>query len=132
MDRPLETAGHVSGAAVDRTIRTKDGTEVDMGSPEAATPADSDGACYTQSSGLPALARQNRMVMIEALTAVGTVNYPTEWWHWSYGDRYLGPGNGSDRRRLRPTATRPRAPSGDHPQGSVGGPARSRQHRSDD
>jgi D-alanyl-D-alanine dipeptidase len=22
------------------------------------------------------------------LTAVGMVNYPTEWWHWSYGDRY--------------------------------------------
>ena len=23
-----------------------------------------------------------------ALTAAGLVNYPTEWWHWSYGDRY--------------------------------------------
>jgi D-alanyl-D-alanine dipeptidase len=23
-----------------------------------------------------------------ALGAVGLVNYPTEWWHWSYGDRY--------------------------------------------
>ncbi len=20
--------------------------------------------------------------------AAGFVNYPTEWWHWSYGDRY--------------------------------------------
>jgi hypothetical protein len=24
------------------------------------------------------------------LTAAGMVNYPTEWWHWSYGDRYWG------------------------------------------
>lgn len=24
----------------------------------------------------------------EALSAAGLVNYPTEWWHWSYGDRY--------------------------------------------
>lgn len=23
-----------------------------------------------------------------ALTAGGLVNYPTEWWHWSFGDRY--------------------------------------------
>ena len=23
-----------------------------------------------------------------ALSGVGLVNYPTEWWHWSYGDRY--------------------------------------------
>ena len=22
------------------------------------------------------------------LTAAGLVNYPTEWWHWSFGDRY--------------------------------------------
>ena len=22
------------------------------------------------------------------LTWSGFVNYPTEWWHWSYGDRY--------------------------------------------
>lgn len=23
-----------------------------------------------------------------ALSAAGLVNYPTEWWNWSYGDRY--------------------------------------------
>ncbi|HON74505.1 MAG TPA: M15 family metallopeptidase [Dermatophilaceae bacterium] len=22
------------------------------------------------------------------LRLVGLVNYPTEWWHWSFGDRY--------------------------------------------
>ena len=22
------------------------------------------------------------------LGGAGLVNYPTEWWHWSYGDRY--------------------------------------------
>lgn len=25
---------------------------------------------------------------IDAMTTVGFVNYPTEWWHWSYGDKY--------------------------------------------
>ena len=23
-----------------------------------------------------------------SLRGAGLVNYPTEWWHWSYGDRY--------------------------------------------
>jgi zinc D-Ala-D-Ala dipeptidase len=27
-------------------------------------------------------------MLAEALRAAGLVNYPTEWWHWSYGDRY--------------------------------------------
>lgn len=26
--------------------------------------------------------------MGDVLEAVGFVNYPTEYWHWSYGDRY--------------------------------------------
>ena len=31
----------------------------------------------------------------EALTSAGMVNYPTEWWHWSYGDRYWAFGTGA-------------------------------------
>ncbi|WP_314173966.1 M15 family metallopeptidase [Streptomyces winkii] len=85
---PLETAGHVAGAAVDLTMCTAAGVEVDMGCPEAATPEESGGACYTDAQGLPDAARRNRAVMGAALRAAGLVNYPTEWWHWSYGDRY--------------------------------------------
>lgn len=84
----MGTAGHIAGAAVDLTVCTRDGEEVDMGCPEAATPEESGGACYTAAAGLPADARRNRAAMIHALEAVGMVNYPTEWWHWSYGDRY--------------------------------------------
>ncbi|QNP68429.1 dipeptidase [Streptomyces roseirectus] len=54
----------------------------------AATPEDSDGACYTHAANIGAEARANRRLLIDALGAVGLVNYPTEWWHWSYGDRY--------------------------------------------
>lgn len=85
---PAGTAGHVAGAAADLTVCTEDGTEIDMGSPEAATPEESDGACCTEAPGLPDDARRNRDAMVKALTAAGMVNYPTEWWHWSYGDRY--------------------------------------------
>ncbi|WP_244137038.1 M15 family metallopeptidase [Burkholderia pyrrocinia] len=36
--------------------------------------------------GTPAL--RNRHVLIAALTGTGFTNYPSEWWHWSFGDRY--------------------------------------------
>jgi len=31
----------------------------------------------------------------EDLHAAGLVNYPTEWWHWSYGDRYWAMATGA-------------------------------------
>lgn len=43
---------------------------------------------YTNSSNISKTARQNRQLMIEVLEKEGFVNYPAEWWHWSYGDRY--------------------------------------------
>jgi D-alanyl-D-alanine dipeptidase len=30
----------------------------------------------------------DRAILAQALRPAGLVNYPTEWWHWSYGDRY--------------------------------------------
>jgi len=27
--------------------------------------------------------------VVPVLSAAGLVNYPAEWWHWSYGDQYL-------------------------------------------
>jgi D-alanyl-D-alanine dipeptidase len=44
--------------------------------------------CYTDPPGLDGRARHSRGVLAAAPHSVGFVNYPTEWWHWSYGDRY--------------------------------------------
>ncbi|MBB4918231.1 M15 family metallopeptidase [Streptosporangium saharense] len=85
---PVEVAPHTAGAAVDLTLCTEDGVELDMGSPLNATPEQSEGACYTAAPDISPQARRNREVMGAALDAAGLVNYPTEWWHWSYGDRY--------------------------------------------
>ena len=43
-------------------------------------------AMATQDIG-PA-ARRNRGHLAAAMEGAGFVNYPYEWWHWSYGDRY--------------------------------------------
>lgn len=85
---PPEIAPHSAGAAVDLTLVDADGHELDMGTRVNASPEESDGACFTDAPGIGAEARANRRLLGTALTAAGLVNYPTEWWHWSYGDRY--------------------------------------------
>jgi zinc D-Ala-D-Ala dipeptidase len=52
-----------------------------------ATPEGSEGMCYTDPPGLDGRVRHSRGVLAAALHSVGFVNYPTEWWHWSYGDQ---------------------------------------------
>jgi D-alanyl-D-alanine dipeptidase len=85
---PVHVAPHSTGGAVDLTLCTEDGTELDMGTPIDATPVESANACFTAAVNIPEPARRNRRVMSAALTSAGLVNYPTEWWHWSFGDRY--------------------------------------------
>jgi D-alanyl-D-alanine dipeptidase len=85
---PLAVAPHVAGAAVDLTLVDAHGDEVDMGTPVDATPEQSAGACYFASTDISRFARSHRRLLATVLTWSGFVNYPTEWWHWSYGDRY--------------------------------------------
>ncbi|WP_405676961.1 M15 family metallopeptidase [Streptomyces sp. NBC_01511] len=85
---PPEIAPHSAGAAVDLTLAGDDGRELEMGTRMNATPEESAGACYTQAGNISDEARSHRDILGTALTAAGLVNYPTEWWHWSYGDRY--------------------------------------------
>lgn len=85
---PPELAPHTAGAAIDLTLCDARGRELDMGTILDATPEQSDGLCYTEAEGLPAQAAANRSILVEAMHGAGFVNYPTEWWHFSYGDRY--------------------------------------------
>ncbi|MFD8571286.1 M15 family metallopeptidase [Streptomyces sp. NPDC059639] len=93
---PPEIAPHSAGAAVDLTLATTEGIELDMGTRVNASPEESAGACYTDADTISAEARSNRRLLAAALTAAGLVNYPTEWWHWSYGDRYWAHATGAD------------------------------------
>ncbi|MFJ4592530.1 MULTISPECIES: M15 family metallopeptidase [unclassified Kitasatospora] len=85
---PPEIAPHSAGAAVDLTLADADGHELDLGTRVNANPEESAGACYTDAADLSPEARTNRQLLSHTLTRAGLVNYPTEWWHWSYGDRY--------------------------------------------
>ncbi|MFD7966964.1 M15 family metallopeptidase [Streptomyces zaomyceticus] len=85
---PPDIAPHSAGAAVDLTLADADGHELDLGTRMNADPEESGGRCYTHAPDISEEARAHRKLLGAVLTAAGLVNYPTEWWHWSFGDRY--------------------------------------------
>lgn len=85
---PVAVAPHVAGAAVDLTLVDACGDELDLGTRIDATPEQSGGRCWFAAEGIGADARAHRDLLARVLGGAGLVNYPTEWWHWSYGDRY--------------------------------------------
>ncbi|MFD6562787.1 M15 family metallopeptidase [Micromonospora profundi] len=99
---PVEVAPHTTGGAVDLTLCTADGVELDLGTAVDATPEDSADACFTAAPAIGATARRHRQLLADALGGAGLVNYPTEWWHWSYGDRYWALMTGAPHTRYGP------------------------------
>ncbi len=91
---PLEVAPHVAGAAVDLTLVDAPAScgwaPRSTRRPSRATARASSTPTWTRQ------ARRNRTLLAEVLGGAGLVNYPTEWWHWSYGDRYWALMTGSD------------------------------------
>lgn len=78
---PKVIAPHSTGGSVDVTIGDREGEGLDMGGTSIAN-------SYTKSDNISSTAKNNRALLIKVMTKVGFVNYPTEWWHWSYGDKY--------------------------------------------
>lgn len=101
---PPRVAPHVTGGAVDLTLCTVDGEELPMGSEVNATPPEYGTECFTASTLIDAEARANRRTLIDAMSTTGFVNYPSEWWHWSYGDRYWAVVTGPTHARYGPAA----------------------------
>ncbi|MFI7606605.1 M15 family metallopeptidase [Micromonospora sp. NPDC049366] len=99
---PVEVAPHSTGGAVDLTLCTDDGLELDMGTAVDATPEASRNACFTAAPSIGDTARRHRRILVSALSGAGLVNYPTEWWHWSYGDRYWALMTGAPHTRYGP------------------------------
>lgn len=81
---PNNIPPHTTGGVVDLTLMTIRNMELDMGQRINANSKDT----VTKTKNISAYARKNRKILIKAMTSAGFVNYPFEWWHWSYGDRY--------------------------------------------
>jgi D-alanyl-D-alanine dipeptidase len=70
------------------TLQQIGGGHVEMGSVLNTMDTESSSACYTACSFIPQAATANRTILANAMEIEGFVNYPSEWWHWSYDDRY--------------------------------------------
>lgn len=76
-------SGHQFGCAVDITLCDKDRNVFDMGT-------DMQEFCdrtETASQDITQEQLQNRELLVTCLEKEGLINYPSEWWHFSYGDR---------------------------------------------
>jgi D-alanyl-D-alanine dipeptidase len=88
-DSSINIPPHSTGAAVDVYLIDEFRQAVDMGIHPEKWMDDIEGTLsQTNCSFISKEAQANRQIMSNALMAVGFVNYPTEYRHWSYGDRY--------------------------------------------
>jgi D-alanyl-D-alanine dipeptidase len=92
---PPECASHATGGAIDLTLIRHDGEFVDFGTSYDAAPDDCGNACFFDADGISEHAKSNRSLLKRALGSSGFVNYPYEWWHWSYGDKFWAFANGA-------------------------------------
>ena len=75
---------HSTGGAVDLWLAGRNGEAVDLNSPYDWM----DHTCFAfDAPDLSPEARQNRDRLAGALLEFGITNYPSEYWHWSYGEQ---------------------------------------------
>jgi D-alanyl-D-alanine dipeptidase len=75
---------HTTGAAIDVVLTDPEGEPMDLSSPFEPT----DIRCFvTDSPGLSNTALLHRQILKKALEDAGLTNYPSEYWHYSYGDQ---------------------------------------------
>ncbi len=85
---PPDVAGHPTGGAVDVSLVDQFHNEIDLGCEYDEDAATSEGRCYSFYNDLKDEAIENRKILFESMDQAGFINYPYEWWHWSYGDKY--------------------------------------------
>lgn len=91
---PPDVAPHATAGAVDVTLIDARERELDMGTAVNSGPIDSRNRCLTGAANISRKARRNRATLIEAMSSAGFRNLPTEWRHWSYGDKYWAAADG--------------------------------------
>jgi len=75
-------SGHQAACALDVTLCDADGRLLDMGT----RLQEFNEHTRTAASEISQVAAQNRKILCMAMEKAGFVNYPAEWWHYSYGD----------------------------------------------
>lgn len=81
------TPPHSTGGAVDIEIIDNDGNLVDFGMAIKEWNKVDPDICKTYSDKISQTVAANRETLITIMSKYEFVNYPYEWWHFSYGDR---------------------------------------------
>jgi D-alanyl-D-alanine dipeptidase len=88
LDGSINVPPHNTGAAIDIEIITESGELLDMGMTAHDWSKVNSELCMTHSKIISKEAQNNRKLLLTILEQQGFINYPNEWWHFSYGDRY--------------------------------------------
>lgn len=80
---PPGGSSHQCGAAVDVKLVDLQGNLIDMGT----TQKEFGEICHTAYPHITDEQKKNREILYDVMTKAGFVNYPREWWHYSYGDK---------------------------------------------
>lgn len=84
-DPSIVCPAHTTGGAVDVDIKnTETGEYIDMGCP----PNTDDERAFLHSDLISSVQHKNRMILLDAMLAVGFAPNPHEWWHYQYGETY--------------------------------------------
>ena len=85
---PATPPPHSTGAAVDLTLSSCDGTPLDMGGEIDAIGAVSEPQHYRGREDPDARCwHQRRQLLADVMEAAGFAQHPNEWWHYSFGDQ---------------------------------------------
>ena len=85
---PMTPPPHSTGAAVDLTLSSSDGTPLAMGGEIDAIGAVSEPQHYAGREDSEARQwHQRRQLLADVMEASGFAQHPNEWWHYSFGDQ---------------------------------------------
>lgn len=84
---PEDVPPHTTGGAVDILLLDSENRIIDLGG--YGTPNEGYGdLAFSDSKNISPEQQRLRAILVSVLSSAGLVNYPAEWWHWSYGDKY--------------------------------------------
>lgn len=76
-------SGHQTGGAVDLTLCDENGHPLDMGT----LYLEHNAKTVTDCPDISEEQCRNRQILLDAMQKAGFINYPSEWWHFCYGDK---------------------------------------------
>ncbi len=82
---------HATGGAIDLTIVDENHQELNMGTGFDAFSGLAATDSFEQSDNEDV--KRNRRLLYNVMIAVGFVNYPSEWWHYDFGDAFWASNN---------------------------------------